>query len=76
MDVKTVNFPLRGYFNLLKAQEPKTDDEKALMSKVPYVSVVGSLMYAMICPKSCSNNRSCRYMSNSGQEHWSAVKWT
>ena len=48
VDAKLVNFPLRGYFKLLKAQEPKTNDEKALMSKVPYVSAMGSLIYAMI----------------------------
>jgi len=46
VDAKSVNLPLGGHFRLLKAQELKTYDEKALMSKVPYASAVSSLMYA------------------------------
>ena len=41
-DVKPVNVPLRGHFNLSKTQAPTTEDEKAFMSKVPYVSVVAA----------------------------------
>ena len=46
VDVKPVNVPLGGHFKLSKAQEPKTEDEKALLSKVLYASAVG--MYAMV----------------------------
>ena len=49
VDAERVNVLLGGHFKLLKAQEPKTEDEKVLISKVPYASVVGSLMYAMVC---------------------------
>ena len=30
---------------------PKTSEEKEQMSKVPYLSVVGSLIYAMMCTR-------------------------
>ena len=51
VDAKHVNVSLRDHFKLSKAQEPKTEDEKAFMWKVLYVSVVGSLMYALIYTK-------------------------
>jgi len=41
-DAKPVNVPLRGHFKLSKAQTLMIEDEKALMSEVPYASVVGS----------------------------------
>jgi hypothetical protein len=34
--------------NLFVDQCPKTHEEEKYMSRVPYVSVVGSLMYAMV----------------------------
>ena len=44
-----MNIPLVGHFKLSKAQAPTMEDKKALISEVPYASVVGSLMYAMVC---------------------------
>ena len=48
-DAKPVNVSLGGQFKLSEAQTLTTEDEKALMSEVPYASAVGSLMYAMVC---------------------------
>ena len=48
------------------------------MSKVPYASVVGSLMYAMVCTRlniGYAIGVVSRYMSNPQREHWAAVKW-
>jgi hypothetical protein len=48
------------------------------MLKVPYSSVVGSLMYAMVCSHldlSYAMSLVSRYMANPGKEHWDAVKW-
>ena len=47
------------------------------MSHVPYASVVGSLMYAMVCTRpdifhAVGDLR--RYMSNMGKEHWTTIK--
>ena len=48
------------------------------MSKVPYSSKVGSLMYVMVCTRSNIAHVVGvvrRYMNNLGKEHWEAVKW-
>jgi hypothetical protein len=48
------------------------------MSKVPYSSVVGSLMYAMVCSHldlSYVMSLVSRYMTNPSKEHWNIVKW-
>jgi hypothetical protein len=47
------------------------------MSHVPYASVVGSLMYAMVCTRSDIAHAVgvlSRYMSKPEKEHWTAVK--
>ena len=58
-------------------QCPKNDEEENQMSKVPYASAIGSLMYAMLCtcPDICfvvGMVSLCQ--SNLGLAHWSAVK--
>ena len=84
-DVKHVNVPLGGHFKLSKAHAPTTEDEKALMSEVPYASALGSLMYAIVClmyAMVCTRPDIAqavkvvsRYMSNPEKEHWRAIKW-
>jgi hypothetical protein len=47
------------------------------MSHVPYASVVGSLMYAMVCTRpdiAHAVGVLSRYMSKPGKEHWETVK--
>ena len=47
------------------------------MSHVPYASVIGSLMYAIICTRlkiSHVVGVLSRYMSKLGKEHWIVVK--
>ena len=76
-DAKLVNVLLGGHFNLSKAQTSIIEDEKALMSEVPYASAVGSLMYAIICIRSDITQAGgviARYMSNPEKKHWRAVK--
>ncbi|XXG64806.1 hypothetical protein AAC387_Pa05g2660 [Persea americana] len=48
---KPVSTPLASHFKLSKELSPKTEQEKENMSKVPYASTVGSLMYAMVCTR-------------------------
>ena len=75
---KPVHVPLPGHLKLSKTQCPKKDQEKEKMSKVPYSSIVGSLMYAMICTRpgiSHAVGVVSRFLSNPGKEHWNAVKW-
>jgi hypothetical protein len=48
------------------------------MSRVPYSSTVGSLIYAMVCTRpdiAHAVGVVSRYMNNPGKEHWEAVKW-
>ena len=52
VNAKPLNVPLGDHFKLSKVHEPKTEDEKALMLNVSYVSAVGSLMCAMLCTRS------------------------
>ena len=47
-DAKPMNVSLIGDFKLSEAHTLMTEDKKTLMSKVPYASAVGSLIYAMV----------------------------
>ena len=49
--VKPIGSTLPTNSKRSKEQSPKSKSEKADMSKVPYASVVGSLMYAMVCTR-------------------------
>ena len=50
-EAKPVSTPLDSHFKLSKEQSPKTEEERDYMSKLPYVSAIGSLMYAMVCTR-------------------------
>ena len=57
-------------------QCPKNDLEKEKMQKIPYASIVGSLMYAKFCTRpdiAYIIGMLGRYLSNQGVEHWKAV---
>jgi hypothetical protein len=48
------------------------------MSRVPYSSVVGSLLYAMVCSRpdlAHAMSVVSKYMANPSKEHWNAVQW-
>jgi hypothetical protein len=52
-------------------------EEEEDMSRVPYASVVGCLMYAMVCTRldiAHIVGVLSRYMSKPGKEHWKTVK--
>src|SRR5438132_519777 len=51
-NVKPVSTPLATHFRLSSALCPVSEDDIEYMSRVPYSSVVGSLMYYMVysCP--------------------------
>ena len=69
--------PTRHEIILSKNQCPLTPQEEEDMKRVPYASVVGSLMYAMLYtkPDICYAVRvMSRFQSNSGPDHWIAVK--
>jgi len=47
-NAKPISIPLASHFKLSKEVCPKSQEEMAYISKVPYASAVGSLMYAMV----------------------------
>ena len=60
-------------------QCPFTADEREHMSKVPYASAVGSIMYAMICTRSdmiSSLEIVSRYQSDPDEYYWKVVETT
>jgi hypothetical protein len=70
-DSNPVSTPIAPHFKLSSTQCPTKNDLK-YMSKVPYSSVVGSLMYVMVCscPElSYAMSLVSRYMANSGKTH-------
>uniref|UniRef100_J3N766 Reverse transcriptase zinc-binding domain-containing protein n=1 Tax=Oryza brachyantha TaxID=4533 RepID=J3N766_ORYBR len=57
---------------------PINEDGKDYMSRVPYASAVGNLMYAMIYTRpdlAHAVSVVSRFMHNPGKEHWNSVKW-
>jgi hypothetical protein len=78
LDAKLVCTPLANHFRLFGSQCPKNEEEIENMSKVPYASTVGCLMYAMVCTRpdlAHAMTTISKYMANPGREHWNAVKW-
>jgi len=47
-EVRPVTTPLAGHFKLSSKQCPQSLVEEEEMSRVPYASTVGSLMYVMV----------------------------
>jgi hypothetical protein len=75
---KPVSTPLVNHLKLTKDMCPKTHEEIKYMSRVPYSSAVGSLMYVMVCTRpdiSHAVGVVSGYMNNQGKEHWLVVKW-
>ena len=62
---------------LSKTQCPSTQDERERMSKIPYASVKGFIMYAMTCTRldvACALRMTSRYQSDPSESHWTTVK--
>ncbi|PHT95787.1 hypothetical protein T459_03669, partial [Capsicum annuum] len=77
-NTKLVSTPLEAHFKLSATLSPKTNDERDYMSRVSYSSVVGSLMYVMVCSwpdLSYAISAVRRYMENPGKEHWKEIQW-
>jgi len=73
----------RGYLpvgigvTLSREDCPKTPEERERMSRVPYASAVGAIMYTMTCTRpdvAYALGVTSRYQANPGEEHWKVVK--
>ncbi|KAE8664908.1 hypothetical protein F3Y22_tig00112738pilonHSYRG00917 [Hibiscus syriacus] len=74
-DCKPISTPLPIIFKLSSSMSPSREEERIEMSRVPYASAVGSLMFAMICTRpdiAQAVGVVSRYMANPGKEHWNA----
>jgi ATP-binding cassette subfamily B (MDR/TAP) protein 1 len=63
--------------HLSKTQCPSMIDELDHMSKVPYASAIGSIMYAMISTRpdvSHALSAMSRYQSDPSESHWTTTK--
>ena len=74
MDSKTkpVSTPLAFHFKLSSLLSPRTNEECEYMAHSSYTSLVGSLMYAMVCTRpdiSQAVSMVSRYMHDSGKSH-------
>ena len=75
---KPFSTPLANHFKLSKEMCPKTQEKIDYMSRTPYSSVVGSLMYSMVCTRpniSHAMGVVSRYINNPSKEHWKEVQW-
>ena len=69
--------PFRHGIHLSKKMCPSTLEEIEHMSKIPYASAIGSLMYAMLYIQpdiAHAVSVTSRYQSNPDEEHWTFVK--
>ena len=48
---KPVSVPFASHFKLSADMSPKTDEEMEQMSSVPYSSVMGTIMYVVVCTR-------------------------
>lgn len=48
---KPASTPLAPHFKCGASLSPSTDEKQEFMARVPYPSLVGSLMYVMVCTK-------------------------
>jgi hypothetical protein len=76
-ECKSVKVSILVGVNLYVDQCPNTQEEEEDMSRVPYVSAIGSLMYEMVCTRpeiAHAVGVLSRYMSKPRKEHWTTVK--
>ena len=69
--------PISHGISLSKTQCPMTQYEWDLMSKIPYASAIGSIIYAILCTRSDVSyalSTTSRYQSDPGESHWTTVK--
>ena len=71
-DCKPISTPLSVNYKLSSVMCLSNEAEMIEMSRVPYVSAVGSLMFTMICTRldiTQAVGAISRFMANPGKEH-------
>ena len=68
---------MRHGVQISNEHSPKTVEDRALIEKISYVSVIGSIMYAMLCSRqdvAYALSVMSRFKANPGERHWEAEK--
>lgn len=76
-DSNLVSIPIDIQLKLSNLLSPISDEERVVMSNVPYASVVVKLMFSLICIRSDLGHvisLISRFMLNLGKGHWFVVK--
>jgi hypothetical protein len=76
-DCTGVVTPMTAGMKYTKSMSPKDEKGKVQMSKVPYRSAIGSLMYVMTCTRpdiATAVGVLSRFSENPGRDHWEGVK--
>mgnify|MGYP004607028067 CR=1 FL=1 len=76
-DCKPGDTPISKGDKFSLSQCPKNDLEAKALQKIPYASIVGSLMYTQVCTRpdiAFIVGMLGRYLSNPGIVHWKAAK--
>ena len=69
--------PMCHGISISKTHCPTKQDERDRMSKIPYASAIGSIMYAMLCTRSDVSyvlSMTRKYQLDLGESHWTVVK--
>ena len=77
-NAKPVSILLVNHYKLSKSSCSSSKKEIEEMSSILYSSVMGSLMYAMVCTRldiAHSVGTVSRFLSNPGKEYWETAKW-
>ena len=78
-DAHPVTTPLDPHVILLKDLGPTSDEEKLSMKKIPYLTAIGSIMYAATATRpdvTFAVQHLSQFNSNPGYAHWMAVQRT
>ena len=76
-DMKPMSTPIVAHFHLSAHLAPQSEAESEYMSRASDASVVGSLMYAMVCTRAYIAHVVSvvrRYMIQPRRRHWEVVK--
>src|ERR1044072_988526 len=70
---KPVSTPMAYHFKISLEHCPKSNAKMSIMSKIPYGSAIGCLIYAMVGTRpdlTLVVSQVCKFMSKPGKQHW------
>ncbi|KAJ7527473.1 hypothetical protein O6H91_16G056300 [Diphasiastrum complanatum] len=76
-DATPIGTPLEQGIKLNSEMSTKSEEEQSEMQRYPYRSLIGSLMYTMVCTRpdiSTATEKLNQFLANPGLEHWQAAK--